>query len=413
MKSLKELYRIGPGPSSSHTLAPKKACEEFIAEFGLCERYVIDLYGSLSLTGRGHFTDQIIENTLSPADVVINFLDQWEEERPNGFYLKGYRGQELVGAWTVFSLGGGAIEVKEKPEMKHHEIYSEDSLDKIKAMCKQRQYGLPDYVLQNEHNIEPYLNEVLQVMLQSVKRGISTSGELPGSLHIERVAKSLYLQASTLSVGIEKDRLLLMSYAYAASEENASRGEVATAPTLGSCGVMAALMYYFYNDVGVSKDKLIKSLMVAGVFGNLIKQNATISGALGGCQAEVGTACSMASAACAYLEGLNMKQIEYAAEIGMEHHLGLTCDPVGGYVIIPCIERNAIAVLRALDACLLSKYMSKLKGNRISFDMVVRTMDYTGKKMTPELRETSLGGLAKEYSSCHDEKEKSFDREKG
>ncbi len=403
MQTLKELYKIGPGPSSSHTIAPKRACEKFIEQHGHAHRYKVELYGSLSLTGKGHFTDRILEKTLAPSSVEICFCNQWQEIHPNGFYLMGFdQENNMIAKWTVFSLGGGSIEIKEFPQCCELECYPEKSLEEIQEVCKVNNWSLVDYVSHYDQEIESYLNEVLTAMLNSVDRGIVASGDLPGTLKVARVAKSLFLQASNADYD-EKNRLLQMAYAYAASEENASLGEVVTAPTLGACGVMASLIYYFYTDVGVPRNKLIQALMVAGVFGNLIKKNATISGAIGGCQAEVGTACAMASAACAYLNGLNMKQIEYAAEIGIEHHLGLTCDPVGGYVIIPCIERNDVGILLAMDACLLAKHMTKLKGNRISFDMVVKTMNYTGEKIIPELKETSLGGLAFEYRCCHDD----------
>lgn len=398
MQSLKELYKIGPGPSSSHTLAPQRACQLFIEEFGMLPRYEVDLFGSLSLTGRGHFTDIILEKTLAPAIVEIHFNNNWEERHPNGFYLRGYDEKNAcIALWTVFSMGGGSIEIKEKKLDFNNEIYKEKSLEEIKEVCKLNKWSLFDYVITNEPDIEVHLSNVLTAMLNSVQRGLSATGLLPGHLKIQKAAKSLYMQAQSIDNEIEQNKLLLMAYAYATCEENASLGDVVTAPTLGACGVMASLMYHYYADIGVSRNKLIRTLAVAGIFGNLIKTNATISGAVGGCQAEVGTACAMSSAACAYLNDLNTKQIEYAAEIGIEHNLGLTCDPVDGYVIIPCIERNAVAVLRAIDAATLSKYMSQVKENRVTFDMIVKTMNYTGKKISIELRETSLGGLASEF----------------
>lgn len=407
MQSLKELYKIGPGPSSSHTLAPQRACQLFIEEFGVLPRYEVDLFGSLSLTGKGHFTDIIFEKTLSPSIVEIHFNTHWEERYPNGFYLRGYDNQNAcVALWTVFSMGGGSIDIKEKKLDFNQEIYHEKSLEEIKLVCKTNKWNLYDYVINNEPDIDTHLGNVLTAMLNSVQRGLSSTGILPGHLKIQKAAKSLFMQAQSIDDEIEKNKLLLMSYAYATCEENASLGDVVTAPTLGACGVMAALMYHYYTDIGISRNKLIRALAVAGVFGNLIKTNATISGAVGGCQAEVGTACSMASAASAYLSELNTKQIEYAAEIGIEHNLGLTCDPVDGYVIIPCIERNAVAILRALDATTLSKYMSQVKENLITFDMIVNTMNYTGKKISIELRETSLGGLASEYRNKQEITEK-------
>ena len=262
----------------------------------------------------------------------------------------------------------------------------------------EKHHSIPAYVLHYEKDVEAHLMDVLEGMFKAVRRGLETTGILPGLLEIPRVAKSLYLQAMSKDDVSAQNRLKLVAYAYANNEENAACGMVVTAPTLGASGVMASLMYHLYNDIGVSKHKLVQALMVGGVFGNVIKENATISGAIGGCQAEIGSACSMAAAALAYVDGLPLELIEYAAEIAMEHHLGLTCDPVGGYVIIPCIERNGAAVLRTIDAVMMAETVGKAKPNRVSFDMVVRTMNYTGKKIALELRETSLGGLATEIN---------------
>ncbi|MFV0380149.1 MAG: L-serine ammonia-lyase, iron-sulfur-dependent, subunit alpha [Anaerorhabdus sp.] len=397
MKSLRELYRVGPGPSSSHTLAPKIACIKFKEAFKACCAYKVDLYGSLSLTGKGHFTDLIIKQCLGD-NTIINFYENWNEKHPNGFYISGFDSfNNVIGKWTVFSIGGGAISIKECEEFAQ-DVYNEKSFDEIKKYCNDNNLSIVEYVTLKDQGIDMYLENILEKMIESVDRGINSSGILPGSLKVEKVAKSLYENAKVVEDSEHRKKLLLMSYAYAASEENASMGIVVTAPTLGACGVLAAMMYYLYKEIKVSKEKLINALKVAGIFGNLIKENATISGAVGGCQAEIGSACVMASAAYAYINDLELNQIECAAEIAMEHHLGLTCDPVEGYVIIPCIERNAVGVLRSFDACLLAKHMTKFKRNRISFDMVVNTMHYTGQKITVELKETSLGGLAKEFN---------------
>ncbi|MGL5540110.1 MAG: L-serine ammonia-lyase, iron-sulfur-dependent, subunit beta, partial [Erysipelotrichaceae bacterium] len=259
--------------------------------------------------------------------------------------------------------------------------------------CKEEHIRLIDYV----DRFDPandYLNDTLQAMLQTVSRGLKQSGVLPGKLKLKRVAKSLLLKADAIDLASEQEKLKIMAYAYAASEENASGGVCVTAPTLGASGVMPALLYHFYHDLGVSRHKLIQGLKVASLFGNVIKQNATISGAEGGCQAEIGVAIAMGSALVAYVRGLSDSEMEYAAEMAIEHHLGLTCDPVGGYVMIPCIERNAVGALRCLDNALLAQHMSTIKQNRVRFDMVVNTMNYTGKKLCVTLKETSLGGLA-------------------
>ena len=398
MQSIKELYKIGRGPSSSHTLACERACKLFIEEYGLLSRYEVELYGSLSLTGKGHMTDKIIIDTLKPALCDLEFKLNWEEEFPNGFYIKGYNSHDkLVAKWTIFSIGGGSIKIKEKKLHYNDEIYDEKSLDEIKHYLDEHNIDLYTYIEQHEDDLEDHLYQVLYAMIKSVENGLNQSVELPGKLHVLKSAKDLYIQSLNIEDPIEKQKLTLMAYAYSANEENASGHQVVTAPTLGACGILAAIMTYYYKNLHTSRTKLVRSLAVAGIFGNLIKQNATISGAVGGCQAEVGAACAMGCAAIAYLEGLSLKQIEYAAEIGIEHHLGLTCDPVGGYVIIPCIERNAVATLRAFDAVILSKYMSKIKDNKVTFDTVVHTMNYTGKKLAYELKETSLGGLASEF----------------
>ncbi len=398
MQTLKELYKIGPGPSSSHTLAPYRACKLYLESFPETVSVKAVLYGSLSLTGKGHFTDKIIMETFAPRKCEVEFKLDWEQPFPNGFTLDGFDEHgNLTGHWSVYSLGGGSIMVVEKPDLVIAQPYHETSMNQIIEICKEKNWNFDDYVFENEDDtLYEHLNQILTAMLNSVKRGLDASGILPGRLKIERCAKNMYLKSKSIEDENERFKVRLMSYAYAASEENAGNGEVVTAPTLGSCGILAAYMYMMYYDEGISRQKLIHALAVGGLFGNIIKHNATISGAVGGCQAEIGAACCMTAAAAAYLNGLNLKQIEYAAEIAMEHHLGLTCDPVGGYVIIPCIERNAVGVLRAIDAMTLSKYLSKIKENVVNFDTVVRTMKYTGQKLPLELKETSLGGLAQE-----------------
>ncbi len=398
MQSIKEIYKIGAGPSSSHTLACERACKLLIKHYGKLKRYHVELYGSLSLTGKGHWTDKIIKETLSFADVDVEFKLNWDEKFPNGFYITGYDENNLKKVkWTVFSIGGGSIDIKELSLNYNDEIYAEKSFDEIKAVLQKENVNLVEYALKHEPDLKAYLQDILHAMLACVERGIKTEGILPGKLKVIRAAKSLYDQSVSIAGEAEKKELRVFSYAYAANEENACRNQVVTAPTLGACGVMAAVMAYCHNDYKMNREKLIEALIVGGIFGNVIKRNASISGAVGGCQAEIGSACAMAAGALAYLNNLSLRQIEYAAECSIEHNLGLTCDPVGGYVIIPCIERNAMGALRAFEAVTLAKYMAKVKENLISFDMVVQTMDYTGKKMAIELRETSLGGLAKEY----------------
>lgn len=392
MKSLKELYRIGPGPSSSHTLAPQRACLAFKEEVNEVDQYIVHLYGSLALTGKGHFTDKIIIETLAPIPCEVIFHYEENKEHPNTMILQAFYKQQCCKEWCVYSVGGGAINIKGHESEEGKEVYELQTLEEIKAYCVQNKMRFLNYINDCEDSSE-YMHRILEQMLQTVTSGLGKDGLLPGKLKLERSAKRLYDIANRMDYE-ERSKMLISSYAYAASEENASGQMTVTAPTLGSSGVLPALMYYYYYNKGMDKETLVNSLKIAGLFGNLIKQNATISGAKGGCQAEIGAACSMGSAAVAYLQGLNDFQIEYAAEMGMEHHLGLTCDPVGGYVMIPCIERNAVAALRCLDSAFLTKHLSTFKDNKVSFDMVVNTMNYTGNKIAVELKETSLGGLA-------------------
>lgn len=391
MKSLKELYRIGPGPSSSHTLGPQRACLKFKEGLKDVNFYEAHLYGSLSLTGKGHLTDYIIKKTLLPLSCQVYFHSE-EKEHPNTMVLKAFKDDNCIKEWTVFSIGGGAIIINGVEDSESHEVYPHHNLEEIKAYCNEHKMRFIDYINAYE-NLDEYLNNVLDQMLHTVGEGLSKDGVLPGKLRLERSAKKLFEIANKMDHE-ERSKMLISSYAYAAAEENASGGMTVTAPTLGSSGVFPALMYYFFHNRGVERKMLVDALKIGGLFGNLIKTNATISGAKGGCQAEIGAACSMCSAAVAYLQGQSDEQIECSAEMGMEHHLGLTCDPVGGYVMIPCIERNAVAALRSLDCAFLTKHLGSFKKNRVSFDMVVNTMNYTGNKLAVELKETSLGGLA-------------------
>lgn len=394
MKSLKELYQIGPGPSSSHTLGPQKACLKFKDYTLNADYYEGHLYGSLALTGKGHLTDYIIKKTFQPkvCEVYFHYEDN-ELEHPNTMVLKAFKDSSCIEEWTIYSVGGGAIQIKGcEDNIESKDVYPHKYLDEIKSYCDVNHMHFIDYINECE-DIDEYMYKILDQMLETVERGLSKEGLLPGKLKLERSAKKLFDIANRMDYE-ERSKMLISSYAYAAAEENASGGMTVTAPTLGSSGVLPALMYYYYNNKGISKQTLVDSLKVGGLFGNLIKHNATISGAKGGCQAEIGAACSMASAAIAFIQRLTDKQIENAAEIGMEHHLGLTCDPVGGYVMIPCIERNAVAALRSMDNAFLMKHLGSIRESKVSFDMVVNTMNYTGNKLAVELKETSLGGLA-------------------
>lgn len=403
MESLRELYKVGSGPSSSHTIAPQRAMKLFIGKYPEVCRLYVELYGSLSLTGKGHFTDRAVILAAGQIPCDVRFMkDAWEYDFPNGLLIHGYDEQDAILAkWPVFSTGGGSIKVVGEQFNFQKNVYPHDSIEKIETFCKRKKINFAEYVYEIEPDIKPYLESILHAMIDAVNRGIAAEGYLLGNLRIKRSAKRMYRSLSNMGDGFS-DAILrnrkLCTYSYANMEENASLGEVVTAPTCGSSGVLASVMYYYLHDRKYDEERMVDALAVAGLFGNVVKTNATISGAEGGCQAEVGVACAMSAAAVAYLEGSDMDVIEYAAEIAMEHHLGLTCDPLSGYVIIPCIERNAVASTRAFEAAHTAGFLSAHKNNLITFDMVVETMKYTGSKIALELRETSLGGLATAFS---------------
>lgn len=389
MESLKELYRIGPGPSSSHTLAVRNACLYYLDKFPNFDEYTVTLYGSLSLTGKGHMSDKIIEDTFVGKKVNVLFEDKQYDNHPNTLKFNTNKADnELI----IYSTGGGAIEVKGIGDIVDKNVYPLNTLKDINEYCEINKLDYAEYVYKCE-DVKNYLIHVAKEMIREIDNGLKAHGDLPGPLGLKRVAYKLLEESKDCDDESVKQRLVLSAYAYSAMEENASGKTVVTAPTLGSCGVLSSVLKKYY-DKGNSLDKLADGLAVAGLFGNLVKTNASISGAVGGCQAEIGTACSMAAAFASYMEGLNLKQIEIAAEIAMEHNLGLTCDPVGGYVQVPCIERNGVAALRSLDCMMYAKYLTPIKDNKVSFDMIVEAMNYTGQKIAMELRETSLGGLA-------------------
>ncbi|UNT96068.1 L-serine ammonia-lyase, iron-sulfur-dependent, subunit alpha [Allobaculum mucilyticum] len=395
MQTIRELFKIGPGPSSSHTFGPMRAAKDILASVPDAERFEITLYGSLALTGRGHLTDSILKKTLRPKKAEIHFDIHTQQDHPNTMVIKAIRPDGSSVSKTYVSIGGGKIMIDGKLPEAAKDIYPHTKLDDIQAYCKENYLRLDEYVTQVEgKDIDLYLKKIAKAMIRSVKDGLSKTGTLPGKLHLDRVAYALYESAKTCDSPADRDALLVQSYAYAASEQNASGGTVVTAPTMGSAGVLPSLVYHYSVDLGMPDKAILNGLKVAALIGNLIQENATISGAKAGCQAEVGAACAMGAAFVASINRLSNEQIESAAEMGLEHHLGLTCDPVMGYVMIPCIERNAVASTRAIDAARLSKYLRNVKKNRVSFDMVVKTMNLTGKKLPMELKETSLDGLA-------------------
>ncbi|MBO5795504.1 MAG: L-serine ammonia-lyase [Bacteroides sp.] len=400
MKSIKELYRIGTGPSSSHTMGPRKAAEIFLGRHPEANAFKVTLYGSLAATGKGHMTDVAITETLQPhASLTI----VWEPKiflpfHPNGMMFQSLNeAGEVTDTWTVFSVGGGALaeETDNVDSINTPEVYDMNRMTDILNWCEHTGKNYWEYVLQCEDSdIWDYLNEVWKTMKASVERGLDAEGVLPGPLNLRRKASAYYIKASGYKASLQS-RGLVFSYALAVSEENASGGVIVTAPTCGSCGVVPAVLYHLAKTREFSDIRILRALATAGLIGNVVKHNASISGAEAGCQAEVGVACSMASAAANQLFGGSPAQIEYAAEMGLEHHLSMTCDPVCGLVQIPCIERNAYAAARALDANLYSSFTDGI--HRVSFDRVVEVMKETGNDLPSLYKETSEGGLAKDY----------------
>jgi len=395
MQSIRRVFKVGYGPSSSHTMGPAQAILEVRKRDKSATRLEVILFNSLALTGHGHLTSECIKEASFPLEVnVANKLDK--EKHPNTLIIKAYQDQTLLNEYEVYSIGGGDIAFKNE-KIDFPNVYEHSSFNQIKAYCKKENITLHEYVYRFEgEGIKEFLNNIYLVMKQAIDRGISTSGTLPGPLKVTRKAPFLFNKLIPNEPDEIKESRLVSSYAFAVSEENASGGIIVTAPTCGACGVLPAVIYYMEQKHHfITHERVINALAVAGLIGNLIKTNASISGAVCGCQAEIGSACSMAAAAHATLVNLSLNQIEYAAEIALEHHLGLTCDPINGFVQIPCIERNAVAALRAIDACGLAYFLTETR--KISFDVVVKTMYQTGLDMNDSYKETSKGGLAVNY----------------
>ena len=399
MQSIRTLYKVGKGPSSSHTMGPERAAKLFRKMTPEADRYEVILYGSLAKTGIGHGTDRVLVETFAPlpAKIVFASIDPGNMKHPNTLDLIAYKDNKETKRIRVESVGGGDIVVEGEAQHEDAETYPENSFAEIVRFCQWRHVTLPEYVELNEGpEIWKFLEHIWHIMRQSVEDGLAADGILPGGLNVQRKAKYLYERTHLLDLPQVRELQLVCSYAFAVAEQNAGNGTIVTAPTCGSCGVLPAVLMYMQQKYKLSDRKIAQALGVAGLFGNLVRHNASISGAECGCQAEIGTACSMAAAAMGELTGLTIEEQEYAAEIAMEHQLGLTCDPICGLVQIPCIERNAVAAKRAIDASNLSHM---LVGTRtISFDMVVRTMYETGVHMNQAFRETSEGGLARLYS---------------
>lgn len=400
MKSIKEIYRIGNGPSSSHTMGPKRAAQLFLDKHHDADKFVVTLYGSLAATGKGHLTDTAILDVLSPAATTTI---EWQPNvflpfHPNAVKFEAYnRAGDVTDSWTVYSIGGGTLSDGTKiiglDEQRNRNIYDKNKITDILQWCKETGKTYWEYVEECEDSdIWDYLSHVWQVMSAAVRRGLESEGVLPGPLALTRKASTYYIKAKGYKDSLQS-RGLVFAYALAVSEENASGGEIVTAPTCGSSGVIPAVLYHLHKSHEFTEKRILRSLATAGLFGNTVKANASISGAEVGCQGEIGVACAMAATAACQLFGGSPAQIEYAAEMGLEHHLGMTCDPVCGLVQIPCIERNAYAAARALDANLYSNFTDGV--HRVSFDRVVEVMKETGHDIPSLYKETGEGGLAK------------------
>ena len=397
MQSLKYLYRIGRGPSSSHTMGPLAAAERFLTAYPDAERYKVILYGSLAKTGKGHMTDGVLYEAFTGRNCeVVADLDAPTEFHPNTMDFIAYSAGQEYARERYYSIGGGEVMKDGDAASPHPDVYNYRSFREISEFCRKNDIRIWQYVEQREGpEIWDYLSEVWQVMQNAIRDGLEAQGVLQGGIALRRKARYLYRQRHVDESEETRTNRLICAYAYAVSEQNASGGTIVTAPTCGACGVVPAVLKFLQKKRNFTDTRIIHALATAGIIGNLIKTNASISGAECGCQAEIGSACSMAAAAAAELFELDLDQIEYAAEMSMEHHLGLTCDPVLGLVQIPCIERNAIAAMRALNAVNLADFLGDSR--MISFDMVVETMYETGKDLKVIYRETAEGGLAKKF----------------
>lgn len=395
MKTIKSVYKVGHGPSSSHTVGPYNAARIFAGRFPDADGYQVTLYGSLAFTGEGHGTGKAIMSAIPNAELVFN-TEKKDLPHPNTMDFAAFKNGRKIGRNRIMSIGGGSIRIEGEASEDEMEIYPEKNFTEMVGYCKVHGISLIDFIgLREGDSIRPYLEEIWREMQREVESGLGAEGILPGGLNIRRKAGYLYkMRCHNETSDIAMDRVI-SAYAFAASEESACGNIVVTAPTCGACGVIPSLLCYMFKDRGFFEKEIIDALAVAGLVGNVIRTNASISGAECGCQAEIGSACSMAAAAAATLFGLTIDQTEYAAEMAMEHNLGLTCDPINGLVQIPCIERNAIAAMRAVSCANQARFLSSTR--KISFDDVVETMYRTGLDMDEKYRETSHGGLAVLY----------------
>lgn len=398
MESIRQIYRIGRGPSSSHTMGPLRAARMFLERNPGVTRMEVTLYGSLAATGKGHMTDAAILEVLTPhvPTTIVWEPKQFLPFHPNGMLFKAFdAGDDPVDSWTIFSIGGGALANESFNETRSEMVYEMETIGEIQSWCERTGYSYWEYVEQCEGpDIWDFLNEIWKAMQAAVVNGLEAEGIIPGGLGIRRKASNYLIRAKGYGSTI-KSRGLVYAYALAVSEENACGGQIVTAPTCGSCGVLPAVLYHLRETRDFQDSRILRAIATAGLFGNVVRTNASVSGAEVGCQGEVGVACAMAAAAASQLFGGTPAQIEYSAEMGLEHHLGLTCDPVCGLVQIPCIERNAFAAARALDANTFSNFSDGR--HRVSFDQVVEVMRQTGNDLPSLYKETSEGGLAKKF----------------
>lgn len=397
MPTIRGLYKIGRGPSSSHTMGPEKACLIFKEKYPDALSYKVVLFGSLAQTGRGHMTDYAIKQAFSPKEVDIQF-DCMEKNlpHPNTMDIYAYDESGVIGFSRVSSIGGGQIIMEGETLEENENLYTLHTFTEVADLCKEKGIRLWQYVEECEgEEIRDFIKDIWEAMKNAIDRGLCDKGVIPGKLNVSKKAQYLYKQQHIDETEQTKENRLVCSYAFAVSEQNACGEKIVTAPTCGSSGVVPAVLYYIQKKRNFSDEEIYRALETAAIIGNFVKTNASISGAECGCQAEIGTACAMAAAALAELYGMSLEQIEYAAEIAIEHHLGLTCDPIYGLVQIPCIERNAVAAMRAINAVNLANFLTDTR--KISFDLVVQTMYETGKDLSHHYRETSEGGLAKLY----------------
>ncbi len=395
MTSIKEIYKIGRGPSSSHTIGPERACKFFKEQNVDADTFKAILFGSLAKTGEGHGTDTVIKKTFAPTPCEIEFnVDDSNIPHPNTMILVAFKGKDEIARTRVFSVGGGYIEFENTSPEKFDTIYPHDKFSDIADYCKEHSIKLWQYALEFEGQpLKEHIKTIWSAMKASIKNGLEDEGVLPGGLGVQKKAKTLWGSQHIDESPETRQNRLVCAYAFAVSEQNASGETIVTAPTCGAAGVLPATLYYHQQKSGFTDEEICHALMTAGLIGNLIKTNASISGAECGCQAEIGSACAMAAAALAELFDLTIDKIEYAAEIAIEHHLGLTCDPICGLVQIPCIERNAVAAMRAINAVNLSSFL--WNSRKISLDRVIRTMKETGLDLSSRYKETSEAGLAK------------------